>query len=288
MKIRLSSRILFILGFILLVATNILVLSGVAINRSGEPDCQVTLTERELNLPIKKNKENSGLTLKLQWRALGEFNASRYYQYNRRPFWFNAAKLEELGFNINKIKRSKGNNRRVVSIPKEVFIVLEYNGGSYNEAVKRAEAFLEKKETLFNSNPGDERLRKDHKIAQDQLERERRANSRLFVIDAGLEADRLREKYSDRTRFIIAKGLVKPMSDYNKKSVAGFISKLSISSINVPLEHRKIFESIPARNRYNNGIQKSPRFEATLIYGSRLEPWIKSVKSLADITFLHK
>jgi hypothetical protein len=69
MKILSSSRTLFALGFILLVATNLVVLAGVLLNRSAEPEALMTLTERELPLPFRLHKENSGLALRIAWRA---------------------------------------------------------------------------------------------------------------------------------------------------------------------------------------------------------------------------
>ena len=47
----------------LIVLTNVVVLAGVAYNRSGEPDATVTLTERELNLAGSwrlEDREDSG------------------------------------------------------------------------------------------------------------------------------------------------------------------------------------------------------------------------------------
>jgi hypothetical protein len=71
MKILLSSRALFLLGFFMIVATNIVVLSGVASNRSGNPESEVILTERELQLPYKIHEENSGLTLSTSIHKFG-------------------------------------------------------------------------------------------------------------------------------------------------------------------------------------------------------------------------
>ncbi len=53
MKMLLSSRGLFTLGFVILLATNIIVFSGVASNRSGNLEAQIILSERELTLPSR-------------------------------------------------------------------------------------------------------------------------------------------------------------------------------------------------------------------------------------------
>ena len=51
MKMLLSARGLFTLGFVIFLTTNIIVLSGVASNRAENPEAQIILTERELTLP---------------------------------------------------------------------------------------------------------------------------------------------------------------------------------------------------------------------------------------------
>jgi hypothetical protein len=284
-KILLSSRGLFSLCFIVLVATNIIVLSGVASNRSGKPESHIILTERELKLPYRVHEENSGLALRITWRALGNISDNNNYSDWRSPAWFSSEKLKKLGFNINDFLNSNRNAtlyKRPIS--KEVFIVLENDGEQYREAVKRAKLALKREENSFKSNPGDKRLRDNFERAEKRLKREHMEETRLFAIDAGLDASKLREKYGDRTRFIITKGLVKPRLNHNKtkKELFGYISRLSVASINVPLKHRQIFDSILARDKSNKNDFRSPRFEVKLAYGNRLEPWIISVRSLDD------
>lgn len=283
MKILLSSRGLFSLGFIVLVATNIVVLSGVASNRSGEPESQIILTERELQLPYQVHEENSGLALRLTWRALGKVEDYNNYSDWRTPTWLSAKKLEELGFNINNYLSSVGNTTFYKQpIPKEVFIVLENDGEPYREAVKRAEVALDREESSFKLNPSDKRLRDNFERAEKRLKRERIKETRLFAIDAGLDPSELREKYREQSRFIITKGLIKARYDHdkNKKKVFGYISRLSVASIHVPLKHRQVFDSVLAQDKSKKNDFETPRFEVELAYGSRLEPWIVSVKRM--------
>ncbi len=270
MKTLLSSRRLFSLGFLMLVATNIIVLSGVVSNRSGEPEAQMILTERELQLPYQIHKENSGLALRLTWRALGKEDDYSTYSDWRTPAWLNAEKLEGLGFNINK-----------KPIPKEVFIVLEIDGAPYKEAVKRAAVALQITKSSFELNPGDKSLRGDFERAENRLKREHNKESRLFAIDAGLDSSKLRDKYGDKNRFLITKGVIGAnfYHDKNKNKSSGYISRLSVSSIHVPLKHRQVFDSIIAREKSNENDFQAPRFEVKLAYGSQLEPWIVSVNA---------
>lgn len=285
MKIRLSSRGLFAMGFVILIVTNIVVLSGVASNRAGTPETRITITERELQLPYRVLEENSGLTLRLVWRALGQDKDYNNYNNWRSPVWFSTEKLEELGFNTDNYLGSKNDTSFYKQpIPKEVFIVLENNGEPYREAVKRAEIALEKEKDLFKLNSGDKRLRDNFERAEKRLKRERITASRLFAIDAGLDPQKLREKYHDRTRFIITKGLVKPGYNYNKKrkEVFGYITKLSVANIHVPLKHRKIFDAILVQDKSKRNEFRPPRYEVVLAYGSRFEPWIVSVQHRGD------
>ena len=284
MRIFTSSRALFAFGFVVLVATNIFVFAGVVSNRSGTPEALLTLTERELQLAYQPQKENSGLALQLVWRALGKDDNIYNYSGRGNPGWFNADKLRELGFKIDdtiSLKENGNSNRQ--SISKEIFIVLEYNGELYREAVQRAEKAHAKEEGLFKVNNDDKRLRDNYEGAEKRLKLECTATSRLFAIDAGLDPERLRDKYNDRTRFIITKGVVRPNYNYDnkKKEVAGYISKLSVETIHVPLEHRKILDNISAQNKTKRN-ELPPRYDVNLAYGSRLEPWIVSVHSLND------
>jgi len=282
MKILLSSRGLFAIGFIILVSTNILVLSGVVSNRSGEPESQIILTERELQLPYQVHEENSGLALRLVWRALGKEDEYNNYPDWRTPAWLSAEKLEELGFNIKNYLKSAGDTTFYKQpIPKEVLIVLENDGEPYREAVRRATVALEREESVFKLNPEDKRIRDNFERAEERLKRERIKLTRLFAIDAGLDLKKLRDKYVDQSRFIITKGLIEPRYDHNQKKqeVFGYISGLSVASIHVPLKHRRVFDSILAQEKSTRSDFESPRFEVELAYGSRLEPWIVSVKA---------
>ena len=285
MKIRLSSRGLFSIGFAILMATNAIVLSGVASNRSGEPDARLTLTERELQLPYQVHKENSGLALRISWRALGRTDEEgRLFDWHS-PAWLDAEKLKALGFPVGD-DLDAGGDRSVHKkrLPKEVFIVLENAGQHYAEALKRAERELESAEEAFKLNSDDQRLSNRRKKAVRDLERERLVKTRLFAIDAGLDARQLRARYADRSRFMIARGLVKARFNHDKDrtGVYGYISKLSVASINVPRKHRPVFDRILTQNKSRDSEFRAPRYEVNVMYGRRWEPWILSARPLRD------
>ncbi len=181
-----SSHQLYMGGLTLLLVTNIFVLSGVAYNRSGEPESIINLTERELSLPYRLHKENSGLSLSLEWRTLARDKDSGSYSGWGSPAWFTEEKLRELGFRDKDLK--KGNSYRR-PLPKKAFIVLEFNGENYQEALRRAQADLAQEEAKEGADE------QEIKWARQRLEKERFLESRLFAVDAGLDPDRLRKRY---------------------------------------------------------------------------------------------
>lgn len=283
MKTLLSSRGLFMLGFLLLAATNGVVLFGVASNRSGEPEALLTLTERELDLSYHVYEDNSGLALRLSWRALGLENLSGYSGW-RNPRWLNTQKLEELGFKVvdDRDRHGRAGYDRV--LPKEVFIVLELGGEPYRKALKRAVKVYEREKDMIPDTLDDKGVGARMEQAERRLERERFEATRLFAIDAGLDAGALRRKYKDQRRYIITKGLVKPGYRHGSSTEEGlgYILRLSVEEIHVPLEHKQIFTSIPGEYGSRKSKMESLRYEVRLAYGQRLEPWIVSVKPRAD------
>lgn len=291
MKTLLSSRKLFIVSLLVLLATNAFVLTGVASNKAGTPEASVTLSERELNLPYRLYKENSGLSLTLQWRTLNKQDQFDSYSYANRgtPAWFDGKKLEALGYRRHEIEyylSSSYDSRKRKPLPKEVFIVLENNSPLYDEALKRAEMMVENQQARLAKNADDKQIRSSVERAEKQLNRERLSASRLFAVDAGVELTALRQKYNDSTRFIIAKGLVEPNYSYDNtktnREVQGYIRRISIEQIHVPLKQRKLFDKFLGQNKTRKSDNKAPRYQVELAYGSRLEPWVVSVKPMAS------
>jgi hypothetical protein len=280
MKNTLSPRILFSLGFLVLIAANAMVIFRVSTNRTGPCETMIELTERELALPYRILEENSGLSLRLKWRSLGQVE-NDYYGYEYRyqsPAWLDRDKLKSLGFDMEKTSGEINSNKQFV--PRQAYIVLEYDGATYQEALRRSEKKFESAQEAYQSNPSNEKLRHDFKDAENWLQQDRTSASRLFSIDAGPDAEVLRKKYPDRARFIIAPGTVDVSWDYeNKKAIPmGYISNLLVENIHVPLEFRKPFDDILSRNIPRE--TPSPRYTVQLAYGSRFEPWIKSVNTV--------
>lgn len=276
MKMRIPSSGLFLAAFVLVAAANMVVLSGVAYNRSGAPEAQVLLSEREVPLPYRPHEENSGLALRLVWRTLGEDDDR--YAWRSSPAWLTPAKLRALGFDLPETAGTGGPTAHGRSpLPREAFIVLELDGPAYREALARAVKEFQEARELHQAHPANEKLREAFHAAQTQLERERVSGSRLFAIDAGRDAARLRQAFPDRTRFIIARGLVRAGYDHHedRRRVRGAISRLVVESIHISRAHRRSLEAL--LNRAPKAAPSRPRYGVELAYGRRCEPWVVAI-----------
>jgi hypothetical protein len=268
-----SRRHMLAIGAAIIVATNAVVLLGAAWNRQGQPESTLRLSERELVPPwAYEKRDNSGLALRLRWRILDEAGDDPYLfrpgYSGGAPGWLDRAKMASLGFDVS-LPDDELDDRRIFrrQLGREVFLVLELDGPAYAASMERAAAVAQR----LNAKADAESI----KAAADILEREKSVNSRLFVVDAGLDAAALRAKFADRSRFAIAGGLVRPAGGWRKseRRHSGHVSELSVDNVNVPLEFRPAFEGAVAEMD-DRARKPKTRYEATLAYGKRLEPWL--------------
>lgn len=274
-----SRKRTLITGLTVIVVTNAVALAGVAYNRGGEPASTLKLTERELKPPHiwAGKKENSGLALNLQWRVLGKEGAKpepygwAYARRNGSPEWMGKAKMTELGFDVS---LSTDESRRGSSVyhrqlPRDVLLVLELDGPAYRESLRRAEALPGRNEIKVNS----EALKSATRTAEDEAHH----NSRLFAVDAGLDAAPLRTRYPDRTRYAIVGGQIRPRRFVGAgDQYAGQVVGVHVDELSAPLALHGAFEGAGAE-----GDRTQPRkvkYDVTVAFGQRLEPWIVSAQ----------
>lgn len=272
-----TRRHTLIAGLALIALTNAIALGGAAYNRAGEPDSSLSLSERELRPPYvwRSQKENSGLALRLQWRVMPEATqdlGTYYYSINGgMPAWLDAQKMASLGFDMERPAARSDvdrNTRYRNQLPREVLIVLEFDGPAYRNMLERAAKAAIDIETKNVGGNG-------KKNAVELMDRETRRSSRLFAVDAGLDRSALRERYPDRTKYAIVYGMVHPVWDFETQGAAGSIGDLSTPEVNVPLEMRSLFEGVrPDDYAVPDATEKG--FEARLAFGRRLEPWLVS------------
>lgn len=271
-----SRKMTALAGLGLIVAVNAIVLVGVAYNRSGEPESTLRLTERELGAPSTWafQKENSGLSLRLLFRVLDErTDPYGYFSFagvGGSASWLTQEKLKELGFSLPAKSPTLAENRSYEKQgAKEVLLVLELDGEAYRTALERA-----RKRAAAPAGEGKEAAQKADMLAK-MLRHEEDESSRLFVVDAGLDAAGLRARYPDRSRYAVVHGRVHPpIYDYARTNT-GTVEGLAIEGVNVPVGLRPVFEGVTARSYYPvSQPYNGPRFEATVAFGKRLEPWL--------------
>jgi Domain of unknown function (DUF4824) len=264
-------------GLLLLAVTNAVALGGALWNRSGEPEAELRLTERELSVPYRwyGNRENSGLSLRPVWRVLVEdqartsFYFSRYAGAGGAPGWLDRGKMEALGFDTSAPPARPGRFEK--QLAREVLLVLELDGATYRRALELTSEHVAS-ELAKAVAPEDKTAEERRKNAREALEWETSRSSRLFVVDAGVDRDALRARYPDRARYAIVRGEVRPLSSVGGAGKAsGYVAGVSVPSINVPLRLRNVFADAQL-SEYGQAART--RVEATVAWGRRLEPWL--------------
>lgn len=256
----------------LIVLSNAVVLIGVAYNRSGQPRATLELSERELALPNRYGamKEDSGLSLHLQWRD----NA----MYMPVPIgfgadfvpWFDKAKLAELGFDVSESAQDEHAARHYGrSLPRKAYIAFEFNGPAYQAILKNSRENLDKARALLAKDPGNKVLINQVTFARNALDDARHLRSRLVAIDAGLNAEGLRRRYPDRASYLILPGTVS--ITVLDKELRGVITGVGGSRINVPLADRQVVA--PAAG------EKQATYTVRVAFGKRFEPWILAARA---------
>lgn len=276
-------RNIMIAAVLLLVLTNVVVLTGVAYNRAGEPVASLDLTERELS--VRKTysdiDENSGTALSINWRNpdSDEDPDNAYRQYNA-PAWLNEKKLSELGFDIEGLKNPRSDNQyNYDAATADVILVLEYQGDSYKQAIDIAErrlARLSAKKNQLTKEELDEKI----KWHQEKLDELKVSETRLYVIDAGLDQQALVRKYKGRNNTLFAHGEISV--NLADKLLTGHIRELYIPEVHVPLPYSEQLSVLTKDRAYSEYGEKviPPRYQVRLNIGKRLEPWIDSVSAM--------
>lgn len=257
-----------IAGSAIILLTNAVALGGAAYNRSGEPESQLQLTQREFDRSYSHSyRDNSGITLSLNWRLepaeLNEYGFGRYSSHWGIPTWLDEAKMVELGFDVEKFVATEYRRRYWEFQPREVLLVLEMDGPVYQHHLQRVREYVEEIRKQLAASPASKEMQRRAKRIEENYKQEQEESSRLFVIDAGLDLAALRATYPDHARYAIVHGLIRPTTMTIKKEthVGGNITELHGGFVNVPLRYRQVFSD------------QAP-YDVTLAFGQRLEPWI--------------
>jgi hypothetical protein len=277
-------RKLMLTCVLLLLLTNIVVLAGVAYNRSGEPLHSIELTEREL--PIRQffnsNEENSGTTLSFKWQVLDKDEDQQYMSTTYgTPTWLDDEKLTALGFDMKKFKNDKDKYRhRTSHLATEVILALEYQGENYDKAVMLAEEKAEVLRQQVAEDPDDEDQLNEFSRYEEQLTRLKVSRTRLYVVDAGLDKQALMQKYAEQNNILLVRGEIG--LHWNDNVVSGRIRQLYIQQVHAPLplsEQLTTWTNGETYASYKNS-SIAPHYKVRLNIGKRLEPWIESVSQM--------
>ena len=280
-----SRRRTLIAGLALIALTNAVALGGVAWNRSGEPDSVLTLTQRELSQPYQFgfDREAAGMALNLRWRVLTADAAAYYSDHYGTPEWLDEAKLAALGFDVSQRPDARSASRRYGRLlPREALVVLDLDGPAYRKALERARERAQKE--AASETAGSAKPKVPGQSAAEFLKREVTSNSRLFAVDAGLDAAELRAKYPDRARYAIVRGNVRARYHSGRGSDGlwtGFIEGLDNDRINVPVEFRRAIGSVPHTAARGGAVDGGPPFQVTVAFGKRFEPWVVAAEAAA-------
>lgn len=271
--------LLFGLGLVLLLIVNGLVFYHVRSNRAANPDAIVWLTERELQPPYWRKRENSGMSLQLLWRV---HNPDSRYYYSRygSPVWLDREKLAALGFDVDGSGEREDNSySRPSPLPRDVFVVLEAESDLHKKDISKKERELQKSRSRLAAEPDSKELEREVESREKELAREKNGLSRLYAVDAGLEATALRRQYANRQKYIITQATIR-MRHTGDKEVEGTISDVLVDSLHVPLAFKRELESILGQDRRDSSGAEPPRFKAEIAYGQRFEPWLQNIEEI--------
>lgn len=153
-------------------------------------------------------------------------------------------------------------------LPRNVFVVLELDGAAYQAALARA----------IKSNEVASAKAKAH--ASNLLKREQSENSRLFVVDAGLDVAALLDQNPDRSRYAIVRAQGRANLDIDKDGAApnGCVSGVGPDCLSVPLDLRHVYDSSSPVRRDD---QTPFGYSVEAKFGQRLEPWISQATRTA-------
>jgi hypothetical protein len=260
----------------LVVASNLGAWGFAALNRSGEPEAVLELTERELRLPAKQ-ADNTALTLALVFerpRAAGSLRLPR------EPGWFDRAKLQSIGFDCS-TPVTPENASRYIMPPRSTYAALEYEGEAWRRQM--AEPLPEPVQVGGAGPAGTLRMT----VPQESLG-DRPQESHLVVIDVGNDRARLRQQYPDRRRVAIVEATAELRFVNNPGQapfLAGRVMSVLPGEINVPREWLTLLEGLQTERNVTTlpPPLHDPRYRVTVKWGRNLEPWIADAQLIATV-----
>lgn len=244
------------LALSVVLLSNAVALGGVWYNRSGEPEAQLLLSERELQRVYGgwlRDEDDGVLRLQLSWQRPGD---------GWQLPWLDQAKLRELGFSATDEQTL---NRQPA---RQVWLVLELDGPLYRGQVQQARQALDAAEAELGGKPESEVLRQERDDRQRRLQFVEQQASRLMLVDAGVDAQVLRQRWPDRQRQVLLAGSIEP---YQHGAEAGYGATIRLENdrLSVPHAYREL-----ARGWERGHEQTGFKAQIEVAFGRRHEPWV--------------
>jgi hypothetical protein len=283
----------------LVILTNAIVLIGIAYNRGGEPEAEITLTEREVPLSYEafQSEENTELALRLHWQSPAHRWQVLMFEPRPETEWFDQAKLEAVGYDCSlPLPDPSAEQYYDKMLPREAFVVLEYGGQAWARWLvewDRDKVFMAEQ-----VNKG-KRSKQDLERLNDAYDRLPKTGSRLLAVDVGSDPIQLRQRYPERNQFVIVRAQVRlylaregktESGERRSAHLRGEVTQLLVDDIHVPFELQAVLDTLSRHEgrhgRMSSGTfvspgeAKEPRYEVTLRYGKRYEPWITAIRPL--------
>lgn len=284
-----AQRVFAVAGFALILLVNALMLGAAAYNRSGEPESELTLSQRELNHGMNWGyREAPRLDeLSLRWRYPGRHDAAIGFDAEgaqeedavRTP-WLDAAALAALGFVLPQDRSSADPGRFLQRQPaRAALVVLELDGPACRAELARAHALAEKARARAAALPDDKNRQTRAEQAQEQLKRFENEETRLYAVDAGVDLAVLRAKYPDRQRYAIVPALIElSLMRYEGKLQPNAWATPLNAKFAVPRARQPDWMSAWRAAGSGGPAARTLAFTARVAFGRRLEPWVVGVQ----------
>jgi hypothetical protein len=245
---------LWLAAFVVLLS-NAVALGLAWMNRAGEPDAALVLTERELRI-LPRETENTAMALTLAWiDPAGAPGAVR---------WLDAAKLASLGFDCSAPPTPENAPFYRGQAPRSAYAAFDFESEGWNRY-------------LASVPPGPDRESAE-------------AGSHLVLIDVGLDAAALRARHPDRHRVVITPATVSldfRQARGQRPVLAGHVNIAYPMEVSVPGHLRTTLEGVPdsPREPYDpaqawrgSPLPAAPRYRVSLRWGRWLEPWLVAIE----------
>lgn len=259
-----TNRGLLAAAAVLLVA-NAAILGGAMRNRAGNPDAVVRLSERELQSWGNQSEgAEEFVNLRLSWQMAPGPDGKT---------WFNRARLEALGARDLPAADDTTRTRGWMEPTRPGFVVLELAGPAWErwtaaDQAARDAAAAKAKPDSDDSAPMHQPS--DHVIT----------NSRLMAIDFGLDAPALRDRYPERSQYLILPAtyradITPAVRDSAGRVTAparvdGIIDRLLPGTVHVPRPLRDSLLTLGVARR-----DSTTHFDVTLKVGKKWEVWVE-------------